>query len=150
VLLLGTLALVGHQEAEPGHRPVLPLFVVLVTGSILVYGTSQLPPFGHPDNPAHHHVAPHYLEESEHEIHIPNVVTSVLASYRGYDTMGETAVVFAAMVGVLLLLARGPLPRRVLHEGRWITVRPGATREDLEADIKGDAPDQGSEEDAHG
>jgi hypothetical protein len=123
---------------------------VLVTGSILVYGTSQLPPFGHPDNPAHHHVAPHYLEESEHEIHIPNVVTSVLASYRGYDTMGETAVVFAAMVGVLLLLARGPLPRRVLHEGRWITVRPGATREDLEADIKGDAPDQGSEEDAHG
>jgi hypothetical protein len=38
----------------------------------------------------------------------------------------------------------------VLHEGRWITVRPGATREDLEADIKGDAPDQGSEEDAHG
>ena len=157
VLLLGTLALVGHVEEAPKHRPLLPLFVVLVTGGILVYGTSQMPPFGHPDNPANHHVAPHYLEESEHEIHIPNVVTSVLASYRGYDTMGETAVVFAAMVGVLLLLARGPLPRRVFHQGRWITVRPGETREELEAEIKeggpvgaDKGPDPSEEEGAHG
>ncbi len=141
VLLLGTLALVGHQEAEPTHRPILPLFVVIITGGILVYGTSQMPPFGGPDNPAQLHVAPHYLEESEHEVgHIPNVVTSVLASYRGYDTMGETAVVFAAMVGVLLLLSRGPLPKRVFHEGQWITVRPGETREELEAEIKAGGP----------
>jgi len=133
VLLLSSLALVGYKEAEPTRKPILPLFVVVVTGGILVYGTSQIPPFGHPDNPAHQHVAPHYLEESEHEIHIPNVVTSVLASYRGYDTMGETAVIFTAMVGELLLLARGPLPRRVYHEGRWITVRPGTTREELTA-----------------
>lgn len=145
VLVLGTLALVGYKEAEPKHTPILPLFVVLVTGGILVYGTSQLPPFGDPDNPAHHHVAPYYLEESIHDTEIPNVVTSVLASYRGYDTMGETTVVFAALVGVLLLLSRGPLPRRVFHEGRWITVRPGKTREELEAELKregGDAPDE--------
>ena len=116
VLMLGTLALVGDKEQKPQHTPLLPLFVVLVTGAILVYGTSQIPPFGHPDNPAHQHVAPYYLEESEHDIHIPNVVTSVLASYRGYDTMGETAVVFTAMVGVLLLLARGPAPRRPQDE----------------------------------
>lgn len=136
VLLLGTLALVGHQEREPRRPAVLPLFVVVLTGGILIYGTTEIPPFGHPENPAHQHVAPHYLEESEHEIHIPNVVTSVLASYRGYDTMGETAVVFTAMVGVLLLLARGPLPRRVFHEGRWITVRPRTTREALEAELE--------------
>lgn len=135
VLMLGTLALVGHQERKPKHTPLLPLFVVVITGAILVYGTTEMPPFGNPDNPAQQHVAPHYLQESEHEIHIPNVVTSVLASYRGYDTMGETVVVFTAMVGVLLLLARGPLPRRVFHEGRWITVRPGTTREDLEAEL---------------
>ncbi len=149
VLMLGTLALVGHEERTPQHRPVLPLFVVLVTGGILVYGTFDIPPFGDPDNPIHHHVADHYLEESEHEIHIPNVVTSVLASYRGYDTMGETAVIFTAMVGVLLLLARGPLPRRVLHEGRWITVRPGTTREELEAELEeetaGAPPDEAAD-----
>ena len=40
---------------------------------------------------------------------VPNVVTSVLTSYRGYDTLGELTVIFAAAVGVLLLLgtARG-------------------------------------------
>ena len=105
VLVLGTLALVGRVEKKPTRSSLLPLVVVLLTGSILVYGTLDMPPYGDPENPAHHHVAPHYLEESEHEIGIPNVVTSVLASYRGYDTMGETTVIFAAMVGVLLMLS---------------------------------------------
>ena len=138
VLMLGTLALVGHTEREPTRRPMLPLFVVLLTGGVLVYGTSDIPPFGDPANPIHHHVADYYLEESGREIHVPNVVTSVLASYRGYDTMGETTVIFTAMVGVLLLLARGPLPRRVFHDGRWQTVRPGTRREDLEAEARED------------
>ena len=137
VLLLGTLALVGYKEKPPSRSAFLPLFVVFVTGGILVYGTSQMPPFGDAANPAHQHVAPYYLEESARDIDIPNVVTSVLASYRGYDTMGETAVIFTAMVGVLLLLARGPMPRRVFHEGKWITVRPRTTREELEEAVGG-------------
>lgn len=107
VLFLGTLALVGKQEAPPRHSRALPLTVAVVTGAILVYGTLDMPPYGDPDNPANHHVAPHYLEESEHEIGVPNVVTSVLASYRGYDTLGETTVVFTAVVGVLILLMGG-------------------------------------------
>ena len=150
VLMLSTLALVGHKEREPKHAPVLPLFVVIVTGGILVYGTSQIPPFGDPDNPAHHHVAPYYLENSLEDTEIPNVVTSVLASYRGYDTMGETTVVFTALVGVLLLLSRGPLPRRVFHGGRWITVRPGETREELEAKLKEGRSGEAGEEGADG
>ncbi len=104
ILVLGTLALVGHEQKKSTRSPVIPLLVVFVTGSILVYGSLDMPPYGDPGNPVHHHVAPHYLEESEHEIGIPNVVTSILASYRGYDTMGETTVIFTAMVGVLLLM----------------------------------------------
>ena len=123
VLLLGTLALVGYEERAPRHRPLLPLFVVTLTGAVLIYGTLDIPPFGDPANPIHHHVADHYLEESYEEMGgIPNVVTSVLASYRGYDTMGETTVIFTAVVGVLLLLSRGPQPRRVFREGRWVTL----------------------------
>ncbi|MGB0542500.1 MAG: DUF4040 domain-containing protein [Longimicrobiales bacterium] len=164
VLLLGTLALVGYKEAEPRHTPILPLFVVLVTGGILMYGMAEIPPFGGADNPAHQHVARHYIEDSESEVgHIPNVVTSVLGSYRGYDTMGETAVIFAAMVGVLLLLSRGPLPKRVFHDGRWHTVKAGTTREEMVAQLIDEealdptmddpGPDKESgpkQEDAHG
>ena len=134
VLMLGTLALVGHEEHKPKRRPILPLLVVAVTGGVLVYGTLDMPPFGDPANPIHHHVAPHYLQESEHEIGIPNVVTSVLASYRGYDTLGETTVIFAAVVGVLLLLARGPGPRRVLVNGRWTTVAREEDSPEIETD----------------
>ena len=107
VLMLGAMSLVGHESKAPKRRPILPLFVVIVTGGILVYGTLDIPPYGNPDNPIHHHVAPTYMEGSREVIGVRNVVTSVLASYRGYDTMGETTVVFTALVGVLLLLTGG-------------------------------------------
>jgi multicomponent Na+:H+ antiporter subunit B len=117
VLFLATLAQVGSKVKTPllritdisakvpRRRPIFPLVVVLVVGGILVFGTLDMPPYGDPDNPIHQHVAPHYLEESGHEIGVPNVVTSILASYRGFDTFGETAVVFTAAVGVMLLLS---------------------------------------------
>jgi len=113
VLVLGTLALVGHEEKKPARPKVLPLFVVLVTGAVMVYGTLDMPPFGRADNPAHQHVAPRYIEKSGEETGVPNIVTSVLASYRGYDTMGETNVIFTALVGVLLLIATGERRRRL-------------------------------------
>jgi hypothetical protein len=66
--------------------------------------TEDLPAFGDPEAPIHKHVADRYLQESGEEIGIPNVVTSVLASYRGYDTLGETTVIFTAGVGVMAIL----------------------------------------------
>ena len=104
ILMLATLGLVGRWERRPAHRPFLPLLVVAVTGAALIYGTLDMPHFGDPDAPAHQHVAPRYLEKSQEEIGIPNVVTGVLASYRGYDTLGELTVIFTAGVGVLALL----------------------------------------------
>ena len=106
VLLIATVPLPGTEAAAPTQRRrrLLPLAVVLVTGAALIYGTLDAPPFGAPDTPAQQHVAPRYLEQSYKEIGIPNVVTSVLASYRGYDTLGEVVVVFTAAVGVLMLL----------------------------------------------
>jgi len=104
VLMLGTLALTGRKEKTSSHTSILPLIVVCVTGAALIYGTLDMPPFGHPDNPVHEHVAPRYIEESPKEVGLPNMVTSVLASYRGFDTFGETVVVFAAAIGVLSLL----------------------------------------------
>ena len=63
-----------------------------------------MPYYGDPAAPIHNHVAPEYLLGSRVDIEIPNVVTSVLASYRGFDTFGEVAVVFTAAVGTMLLL----------------------------------------------
>jgi multicomponent Na+:H+ antiporter subunit B len=105
-LFLGALYLCGAEEAKPLQRPLLPLAVSLVTGAVLVYGLLGLPEFSDPQAPIHRHVAPRYLEDAERETGVPNVVTAVLASYRGYDTLGETTVVFTAGVGVIALLRR--------------------------------------------
>ncbi len=105
VLVLGTLALTSRHEKPSTSSPVIPLFVVFVTGGALVYGTMDMPNIGSADAPAQTHVSPDYMERTPHEIGIPNVVTAILASYRGYDTLGETAVVFTAGIGVLLLIS---------------------------------------------
>ncbi len=106
VLMLGTIALTARTEKRPSHSSLLPLIVVVITGAVLVYGTLDMPSFGSPDAPVHQHVAPEYIERVPHEIGIPNIVTAILASYRGYDTLGETVVVFTAGIGVVVLIGR--------------------------------------------
>lgn len=113
VLMLGTLALTSAEEKHTPPKQVLgALAVVAVTGAVLVYGTLDMPHYGDPDAPIHHHVAPRYLKKSGAEVGMPNVVTSILASYRGYDTLGETFVIFTAAAGVLAILGRVRRPRR--------------------------------------
>lgn len=107
VLMLGTLSLTKSEEKTSNHSQIIPLFVVFVTGGVLIYGTLDMPDFADPLAPIHTHVAPHYIEKSGAEIGVPNIVTSVLASYRGFDTLGEVTVIFTAGVGVLLLLGIG-------------------------------------------
>ena len=112
--MLGTLALTRTQEEKHSgkHRPLLPLLVVFVTGAALIYGTLDIPAFGDPNAPAQKHVAPHYLDKALAETGVPNIVTAVLASYRGFDTLGEVTVIFTAGIGVFLLLAERRARRR--------------------------------------
>ena len=105
ILMLATLAITKREEKKRARqlRPG-PFLLVLLTGGMLIYGTLDMPHFGDPDAPIHTYLATRYIQLSPLEVGPPNMVTSVLASYRGYDTFGETTVIFAAAVGVLLLL----------------------------------------------
>lgn len=106
VLMLGTLALTGKKE-KPTKLAIGPLIVVGITGAALVYGTFDMPAYGDPNAPIQTYPNPSFVEKSEHDMHgLPNVVTAVLASYRGYDTLGETAVIFTAGIAVLLILRK--------------------------------------------
>lgn len=106
VLFLGALYLCRSEEARPLQKPWLPLIVSAAVGGVLIYGSLELPAFSDVDAPIHQQVVPRYLNESPKEVDVPNVVTAVLASYRGYDTFGETTVVFTAGAGVVALLRR--------------------------------------------
>ncbi len=107
-LFLAAMLLTTRQaKPEQGVMKIAPLLVVLVTGAILIYATIDLPGFGDPNSPANTYVGIDYLARSQADIAVPNVVTAVLASYRGFDTLGETGVVFAAGLAVTLLLGFG-------------------------------------------
>ena len=118
VLMLATLALIkkpnqsSYSEAPQTHRPWLPLIVVAITGTAIVYGTWDIPGFGAAATPAQTHVARYYIEHTLEETGVPNIVTGVLASYRGFDTLGEVTVIFTAAVAVMLLIG-GKRPKRV-------------------------------------
>jgi multicomponent Na+:H+ antiporter subunit B len=122
VLVLATLCVVPADEKQGKESP-LALIVVALTGGVLVYGTLDMPPYGDPSAPAtRSYITQAYLYSAEHPpedpgahapgdrgleryaVGIPNTVTTVLASFRGYDTMGETAVIFTAGLGVMMIL----------------------------------------------
>ncbi len=108
VLMIGTLALTSAREnATANTQTIKAIIVCTLIGVALVYASLDMPLFGDPSAPIHHHVVPRYLNDSMAEIGLPNVVTSVLASYRGYDTMGEVFVIFTAAIGVITLIGRG-------------------------------------------
>lgn len=108
VIFLGALALTAEREKYTRERGRLVLVVVTVLATLLIYATFDKPRLGDPEAPVHQHLAPWYLSKTPEYIDIPNVVTAVLASFRGYDTLGEVFVVFAACIGVLFILGVSP------------------------------------------
>ncbi|MEX0644019.1 MAG: hydrogen gas-evolving membrane-bound hydrogenase subunit E, partial [Parvularculaceae bacterium] len=88
------------------HAPV-GLAVVFIVGAALGFATIDMPAYGDRYAPANASIGQEYVERTPKEIAVPNVVTAVLASYRGFDTLGETMVIFTAGVAVILLLGAG-------------------------------------------
>lgn len=121
VLMLAGMLLTARREKPkaPGRAPVA-FAAVAITGAALLYATIDMPAFGDPNSPANAAVGRAYVEQTPDSIAVPNIVTAVLASYRGFDTLGEVVVVFTAGVAVMLLLGAG-------------SVRGGREVSDLEA-----------------
>lgn len=124
ILFLGALSFTTHRQKPRGHDSLLALAFVAAAGGLLIYGTFDMPYYGSADSPAQTHpeLAVRFIEQSGSEVGPPNIVTSVLASYRGYDTLGETIVVFTAGIAVLNLLG---LKRR----------RPDVSEDDVDQNL---------------
>ena len=84
----------------------LTCIILTVFFALFVYAESDLPAPGDARAPTRVHVTPRYIEGSLPDMHTPNIVTAVLADYRGYDTLGETAVILTAGMAVSIILPR--------------------------------------------
>ncbi|MFC1930812.1 hydrogen gas-evolving membrane-bound hydrogenase subunit E [Chloroflexota bacterium] len=82
----------------------MPMMALLLF--LMLYATGGLPDHADPQAPANTHVSPTYIEDSVEDTHTPNIVTAVLADYRGHDTLGETVVIFTAGLACVLILMK--------------------------------------------
>ena len=105
VLMLVTLSLTRTRYERHTHKMQWrPLLIVLLTGAALIYGIHDIANMGDNSAPPQQHVADRYISSGQQETGVPNLVTAVLASYRGFDTLGEVVVIFTAGIGIMLLL----------------------------------------------
>ena len=105
---------------------LVSLLVTLLLGALLLTAAADFPSWGDPHSPASLHVSDYYIENSLEQTAVPNFVTSILADYRGYDTMFETTVIFCAGLTVLTLLRRSHR-----KEKKVVTPRPNREDQDL-------------------
>ncbi len=127
VLMLSALRLTTRFENVKHRHSLLGLPIVILTGAALLYGVADFPNMGDANAPIHHHLAPDFIRLTQQKIDIPNIVTAVLASFRGYDTFGETVVIFSAGAAVLMLLGMGHVERKQEPEKNlilWVVVKP--------------------------
>lgn len=123
VIFLSALRLTSQYERGTlASTRWLAILVVVVTTIILMLGTFDSQRLGDPDAPVHVHVAPYYIENTQELMGFPNVVTAVLSSFRGYDTLGEVFVVFVAAIGVMFILdaRKGTGPEYALPEEKGL------------------------------
>lgn len=75
----------------------------LLVAGWLLWGAVVVRPFGAPPRVE---MDQYFTRFSQPEVAANNAVTAVVFDYRGYDTLGEATVLFAAVTGVALLLRR--------------------------------------------
>ncbi len=79
------------------------LVAFLLVGAFLLLAATSMRPFG---EPVFAEMDDYFIDNAQEEAAVNNVVTAVVFDYRGFDTLGEATVLFAAVVGVLGLFRK--------------------------------------------
>lgn len=84
---------------------IVGIVLLMVLVGLMFTIVDRLPVIGNPDSAPNRHVSDYYIEEGPELTHSPNLVTGVLADFRGFDTLLETTVMFLAGVSVAMILS---------------------------------------------
>jgi multicomponent Na+:H+ antiporter subunit B len=94
----------GYNVLRKNHQ-ITGAISCLAFLSIMIFAGLDLPKFGDINTPIHQHVSSYYHENAFKEIGIESFVAAILASYRGFDTLGETLVIFTGGIAALFILS---------------------------------------------
>ena len=104
---------------------ILALIAVALTGWLLMSAVSDFPDWGDPHSPANsYRLSQGYITDTFPQTSVPNMVTAVLADYRGYDTMFETVVIFTAGIAIIGILRRYGPKDKVIPEQKLYKKEP--------------------------
>lgn len=87
-------------------RKILSVVLTIVFICILLTALCESPTFGNGDNPANNYVSGRYIDQGIKDTGSINIVTGIVLDYRAFDTFGEAAVLFAAVISVIVVLNR--------------------------------------------
>lgn len=107
-ILLIIIDKIGLQNRTDNKKNVLVAIILSISlASILLYAGNDLFLFGTPESPLQEHISHYYVTKTASDIGINSTVAAILASYRGFDTMGETLVIFTAGLAVIIIFSLG-------------------------------------------
>lgn len=106
VVLLSFARKIGNDEIGGSHSRVFALILCAIMAGVIIHAGVDLGLYGDATTQVHSHINKYFLEKTGAEIGIPSFVAAILASYRGYDTLGETTVIFTAALAVTMILGR--------------------------------------------
>ncbi len=102
---LSKLPAIQNDNLKP-TRVISSSIICIIFIVVLAFAGIDLLEYGAIDSPLQNHLTKYYIEHTKSDIGIPSFVAALLASYRGYDTLGETAVILIAGISVLLLFSQ--------------------------------------------
>jgi multicomponent Na+:H+ antiporter subunit B len=87
-------------------RFILAIILCVLFVGLLIYASLDLPLYGDANTPVQTYLTKYYIANTAGDTGVTSMVAAILASYRGYDTLGETSVILVAGLAVVLILAR--------------------------------------------
>jgi multicomponent Na+:H+ antiporter subunit B len=87
-------------------KKIFILFLLVFLGILLFMNLTFLPD----EKLLTDNISDRYLSSGLQETGSANFVTAILYDYRGFDSLGESTVIFAAVSGIVLILSRKLLP----------------------------------------
>jgi len=105
-----------YKRSKITFSRAVPFGLLALFFFLLVFGSFGLPNRGDGESIVNRETSPagspnaasYYIEHAEKDAHTPNMVTAILADYRGYDTLGEETVILVAGLICFLLLRKRP------------------------------------------
>jgi multicomponent Na+:H+ antiporter subunit B len=107
LIMLNAIKLFPNKIAATSKKYLIA--ALLIVGALIVAILRlgwNITEYGLSNTAFHQNINQYYLNNTYKDIGIPSFVAAILASYRGFDTLGETTVILIAGIAVAFIMSK--------------------------------------------